>query len=92
VAAREGKVDIIRYYIEKLRYEVDIDTPMADGWTAFFYASVNGYLLSVDTLVKDGKCNINAIDKFDRTALHWVARYNNKQMVKKLLDLVINYE
>jgi ankyrin repeat protein len=75
-----------------LRAKVSVDCKMIDGWTPFFYAAVNGYLVSVDTLANQGHCNINSMDKFHRTALHWVARYNNKSMVKKLLDLGLNYE
>ena len=62
---------------------------MMDGWTPFIYSAVNGYLLTVELLATEGDCNINAVDKFNRTALHWVARYDNKAMVKKLLELGI---
>lgn len=50
---------------------------MVDGWTPFIFACVNGYMLTADTLAKEGLCNINIVDKFKRSALHWVARYNN---------------
>jgi len=50
---------------------------MCDGWTAFFFAAVNSYVLTVEALKSQGHCNVNAFDKFKRTALHWVARYNN---------------
>lgn len=62
-----------------------------DGWSALFYAAINGYLISVEILVKEGHCDINHRDNYKRTALHWVVRYNNKSMVKKLLDLGINF-
>ena len=65
---------------------------MIDGWTPFLYSAVNGYLISVEVLHKEGHCNINEVDKFNRTALHWSARYNNRQMVRKLLDIGIDYE
>jgi ankyrin repeat protein len=92
VAAREGKLEIIKYYISDLLDKIDINIKMLDGWTPFFYAAVNGYLISVDVFYKHPYCNVNAVDKFNRNALHWVARYNNKTMVKKLLDIGVNYE
>ena len=92
MASREGKVDIIRFYIDNLRDLVDIDCKMMDGWTPFFYAAVNGYLISVEILAKEGHCNVNALDRFNRTSLHWAARYNNNAMVKKLLELGVNHE
>ena len=92
MAAREGKVDVIKYFLEFHRDKIQIDSVMMDNWTPFFYASVNGYLLTVDVLAKEGKCNVNHMDKFNRTALHWAARYNNVAMVRKLLDLGVNYD
>jgi len=92
LAAREGKLELIRYYMESLQDLVNIDTAMADGWTPLIYAAVNGYTLTVQMLVLEGKANLNAVDRFSRSALHWVARYNNKQMVKKLLELGIYYD
>jgi ankyrin repeat protein len=65
---------------------------MMDGWTPFIYAAVNGYLITVEMLHKEGNCNINDYDKFQRTALHWAARYNNRQMVRKLLDIGVNFK
>ena len=62
LAAREGKLDIIRFHIEHEDFE--IDQIMMDGWTPFFYAAVNGYLLSAEMLAKDGNCDINILDKF----------------------------
>ena len=64
---------------------------MMDGWSALFYATANGYIFSVEVLVKEGHCNINHLDKYLRTALHWACRYNNKEMVEKLVFLGINY-
>jgi ankyrin repeat protein len=65
---------------------------MLDGWTPLMYAATNGYLLTTEMMVNEGCCDINAQDKFKRTALHWVARYNNNKMVDKLLKLGINQE
>ncbi len=89
VAAREGKVDLIRFLLNNHKKQIDIEAKMMDGWTPVFYAAVNGYLITVELLVKEGRCELNAVDRFERTVLHWAARYNNKPMVKLLLDLGI---
>lgn len=78
---------MLKHFIDNVKDKMDVNCKMADGWTPFIYAAVNGYLLSVELLYKQGGCHINEVDKFNRTALHWVARYNNKQMVRKLLDI-----
>ena len=36
--------------------------------------------------------NVNITDKFQRTALHWAARFDNKLAVQKLLKLRVNYQ
>lgn len=91
VAAREGKVEVVRIYVNQLISKTfSVDTPMDDGWTAFMYSAVNGYLITTELLAKEGKCDINKVDRFGRTALHWVSKYNNKDMVKKLISLGIN--
>ena len=92
VAAREGKVDLIKFLLTNHKKLIDIECKMMDGWTPVFYAAVNGYLITVETLVKDGWCELNAVDRFERTVLHWAARYNNKPMVKLLLDLGTHFD
>ena len=54
VAAREGKVDLIKFLLTNHKKLIDIECKMMDGWTPVFYAAVNGYLITVETLVKDG--------------------------------------
>jgi len=61
MAAREGKFEIVKIYIS-MNNGVDIDCAMDDGWTPFFYAAVNGYLLTVDILYEAGAF-IDAVDK-----------------------------
>jgi len=78
---------LIKYIIDNHRSKVELDCRMQDDWTPFFYAAVNGYMLTAEVLAKHGKCKVNAVDKLNRTALHWAARYNNRAMVKLLLDL-----
>ena len=64
-----------------------IDVPMADGWTPFLYAAVNGYpsivdLLGAPLLLDSSRrkqdsvilSNVNATDRFKRNALHWLIR------------------
>jgi ankyrin repeat protein len=93
VAAREGKLDIIRLYVENYsEYEDwDIDHKMADGWTALHYAAMNGFCSIVEYLIKNG-ANIDASDRLHRSALHWACRFNNVKMVKLLLSKHIKVE
>jgi ankyrin repeat protein len=63
---------------------------MKDGWTAFHYAAFNGYSSTMEFLLDHGS-SLNKQDKFNRTALHWAARFDNHQVVQKLLDLGIQY-
>ena len=51
----------------------------------------NGYLSTVELLVARG-ANINATDKFKRSALHWAVRYNFVELVEYLLSIGINSE
>jgi len=64
---------------------------MKDGWTALFYASLNGFVSVVEYLKSKG-ANVSATDRLFKTALHYSARYNNVRMSKVLLDLGIKYE
>ena len=83
---------MIKHLLTEYKDKVLVDALMMDEWTPFFYSAVNGYLISVDLLAKEFCCNINHIDRFQRTALHWAARYNNRAMAKKLIDLGIDVE
>jgi len=88
VAAREGKVSILRFYLDN--YEINIDMKMKDGWTAFNYAAFNGYTATMEYLLKMG-AYINETDNFKRTALHWAAKSECKEVVQKLLDNRADY-
>ena len=35
-------------------------------------------------------CKTDGIDKFRRTPLHWVARFNNPKMVEVLFEVGVN--
>jgi len=89
LAAREGQVDVMTYIFENS--PMSIDSATVDGWTPFHYAVNNGYLGAVEYLVAKG-ANINAVDKFKRSALHWAVRYDFKDIVLYLLGLSINLE
>ena len=58
---------------------------MKDGWTALMYASMNGYSWIVDYLVKECDAEINILDRNEKNALHWAARFNNEKVVEKLI-------
>lgn len=88
IAAREGKIEILKLYLDS--YSFTIDQTMIDGWTALHYAALNGYTRSVEFLVEWG-ANIDALDKFKRTALHWATRFDNQVVVSWLLHLGISY-
>lgn len=86
IAAREGKLDIIKMYLEKYNEYEDwnIDHKMADGWTAMLYAAMNGFCSIVEYLIRHG-ANVDASDRLHRSALHWACRFNNIKMAKLLL-------
>ena len=89
LAAREGQNEAIVYILDNSSISVDVE--MLDGWTPFHYAVNNGYLSTVELLVSRG-ANINAVDKFKRSALHWAVRYNFTEIVEFLLQSNINYD
>ena len=93
IAAREGKLEIIKMYVDKYEkwYAYDIDEVSNDGWTALLYASMNGYKSIVEYLIKN-KANINCTDKMSRSALHWACRFNNLNLVKLLLQYDIKID
>lgn len=93
VAAREGKLDFLKSFIECFteENEFDINHKMKDGWTALFYASLNGFVSVVEYL-KSKNANVSATDRLFKTPLHYSARYNNIRMSKVLLDLGVKYD
>lgn len=53
IAAREGCLDMVQYHIDLMKQgkiKVNFDVPMADGWTPFLYAAVNGFPSIVELL------------------------------------------
>lgn len=89
---------------------MNIDAPMIDGWTPLFYAAINGYPTIVQLLaapyknehtrvIEKSLCNINAVDKFHRNALHWVVRQfsmgngalnSERTQIKYSVDEILN--
>ena len=65
IACREGKMEMVQYIIENYQQHVefDIDHKNLDGWTAFMFASVNGYSSIAEYLYKNAGASINIKDK-----------------------------
>lgn len=81
---------MLKVYFEKLTINnFNPDARTVDGWTAFTYAAINGFLNTVQYLASMS-VNIHTSDRLKRNALHWAARYDNFQMVKVLLELRVN--
>jgi ankyrin repeat protein len=69
---------------------LNIEAKSKDEWTAFFYAAFNGYIQVVRFLANVAGCKTDGIDKFRRTPLHWVARFDNPKMVEVLFEVGVN--
>ena len=99
-AAREGNLACVKFILEtyvpkddkttSTRNVVNLDARSKDEWTALMFSACNGYLLTTEWLAKNYKCNINAHDRFKRTALHWCGRYNEELMCRLLMELEID--
>lgn len=87
LAAREGHVETLGYILEQTSIPIDAQT--CDGWTPFHYAVNNGYLAAVEFLLSKG-ANINAVDKFGRSALHWAVRYDFTEISEYLIEKKIS--
>mgnify|MGYP003914614209 CR=1 FL=1 len=100
VAAREGNLAIIKYMLGKFvqnekntvtqKKILEVESRSKDGWTAFLYAAINGYLNTTEYLAVECKSDVNVVDKMRRSALHWAARFNNPQMVNLLIRLKVD--
>ena len=90
-AAREGRINILRMMYEKYPPPMfNADCRTTDGWTAFSYACINGFLNTI-TFLAENKANIHTSDRIKRTSLHWAARFNNVKVVQLLLNLGLSY-
>ena len=97
IAAKEGKTDIVRHYIETYksvnqgRGGFHINNKSIDGWTALQYAVINGFGTIAELLVTEGGADINCVDRLFRSPLHWACRFNSPKLVERLLKLGIRY-
>ena len=89
-AAREGRILILKLYYDKYGFgSFYPDARTVDGWTAFSYACLNGFLNTVQYL-SSKRVNIHTSDRTKRTSLHWAARFDNTVIVELLLKLSLN--
>ena len=86
IAAREGKLAIVKMYVEDYQGQFDMELKMKDGWTALHYASMNGYAPVIEYLLTEGHADVNATDRLFKTCLHWAARFNNVKVAHLLLE------
>ena len=94
VAARDGKMDIVKLILDTYNtpeFKFEIDHKMFDGWTALSYAAINGFCHIIEILAKNG-ANINTTDRCRRSPFHWAARFNNLKVAKMLLELGAKYD
>ncbi|MFC2130519.1 ankyrin repeat domain-containing protein, partial [Bacteroidota bacterium] len=88
IAAGKNYVDILKYFIEDLKIEVD-DKELStngneDGWTALQWASFRGCKEAVEYLVSH---NANVDEKYKgTTALMYAARTDQKEVIELLLS------
>lgn len=86
-AASRGNLGVLSYLLKQVSSE-DVEKKDIHGRTPLHYAVESSRAARViDTLVGRG-CNIRAVDDTGRTAIHWAARRNNFEAVKKLVALV----
>ena len=83
-AAIYGHVNIIKYFIEYLKYP--IETTGANRYTALHHAAENGYESLLGYLIISG-ANINSRDKYKRTPLMLAVKCGQYRIVSILLKL-----
>lgn len=81
IAAREGKLDIIKLILTNYKHyrDFNIDQQANDGWTALCFAAMNGFNASIEMLIKHG-AKVDTFDKFKRSPFHWASRFNNPKI------------
>ena len=83
LAAREGHLDYLHFLLQT--YDMDIDMIMNDYWTPLFYASLNNHIGVIEFWIKQNS-DVNHVDKFLRSALHWATKSRAPDAVKLLLN------
>lgn len=87
LAASRGNLEVLSYLIGRVSLE-DVEKKDLRGRRPFHYAVESSRAAGIiDILMKRG-CNIHAADNAGRNALHWAARSNNSEAVKKLIASV----
>ena len=82
-ACKEGALEIVKTCVRDVKLSVDIRTP--SGWTGLFYAVFNNQIHIVEFLISK-RANINSIDKYNRSPLHWAAKYSFVTIAKMLIE------
>ncbi|KAL8748407.1 MAG: hypothetical protein Q9184_007327 [Pyrenodesmia sp. 2 TL-2023] len=66
----------------------DLEKKDIQGRTPVHYATESSRAAGIIETLVDKGCDIYAVDNTGRNALHWAARWNNVQAVKKLIAIV----
>ena len=74
----------------KVKNQLNVDAVNRDGWSAVFFASINGWASITKYLINERNASMDIEDTWKRTPLHWVGRFNNEIMFKELLELGYN--
>lgn len=63
---------------------MDVDQTMNDFWTPIFYASLNNHIGVIEYLISLN-ADINHVDRFLRTPMHWATKSRAPDAVRILL-------
>ncbi|KAF6173451.1 hypothetical protein GIB67_027146 [Kingdonia uniflora] len=89
IAASYGKIDVCKYLIEEVK--VNVDDKDDDGQTPFYYASMEGHMLTAMYLLEHGADPATSND-IGFTPLHHAAEKGNAELVHVLLSKGINVD
>lgn len=85
-AARYGRMDLLKFFGERLAQQSPFSESDSQGDSALHLASIHGHIECVRFLVASG-ADVNAPNKFGETPLHKAARTDNLPLVELLLEL-----
>lgn len=86
-AASRGNVDILSHLLSQFPQEL-IEKRDIQGRTPLLYAAESSRATQVIQILATKGCDINVVDFAGRNALHWAARHDNIDAVKKLTTMV----
>ncbi|KAL8994490.1 MAG: hypothetical protein Q9188_007049 [Gyalolechia gomerana] len=86
-AASRGNVDILSHLLSQFPQEL-IEKRDNQGRTPLLYAAESSRATQVIQILATKGCDINVVDFAGRNALHWAARCDNVDAVKKLTTMV----